>query len=129
MKLTKSTDFAMRILIYLAGQEGLSTMPVLSESLRIPYNNLTKLIQALAKANIIHTKKGKHGGIRLLKKPEDITLKMIVDLIDGPTVLSDCQKTPELCTLSQDCKLKTVFRNLQDNINTLMDDITIAQLT
>jgi Rrf2 family nitric oxide-sensitive transcriptional repressor len=129
MKLTKSTDFAMRILIYLAEQEGLSTMPVLSETLRIPYNNLTKLIQALAKAGIIHTKKGKNGGIRLLKKPDDITLRMIVDLIDGPTVLSDCQKTPELCMLSQDCKLKNVFRKLQDDINHLMEDITIAQLT
>jgi len=128
MKLTKSTDFAMRILIYLAKQEGLSTMPVIAKKLNIPYNNLTKLIQAMAKSQLILTKKGKSGGIRLLMSAEDISLKKVVDLIDGPTVLSDCQKMPELCALSNDCKLKTVFHNLQTKINTLMDDVKIAAL-
>ena len=128
MKLTTSTDFAMRILIYLAQQDKLLTMPVLAEKLSIPYNNLTKLIQHMAKANIIHTKKGKNGGIRLLKDAKEVTLRNIVDLIDGPTTLSECQKTEALCALSSNCKLKSVFQDLQNNINALMDDITIAQL-
>jgi Rrf2 family transcriptional regulator, nitric oxide-sensitive transcriptional repressor len=128
MKLTKTTDFGMRILIYLAKQNELATMPVISETLSIPYNNLTKLTQNLAKAGIIHTKKGKSGGIKLLMKPEDITLKIVVDLIDGPTTLSDCQKSDTLCTLSCDCKLKDALSSLQKNINNLMTDITVKQL-
>ncbi len=128
MKLTRTTDFGMRILIYLAQQNELSTMPVISEALNIPYNNLTKLIQNLAKAEIIHTKKGKYGGVALLMKPEDITLKIVVDLIDGPTTLSDCQKSDTLCTLSCECKLKGALSTLQAKINTLMTEITVYQL-
>lgn len=128
MKLTKSTDFALRILIYLAKQKNFSTMPVISKKLDIPYNHLTKLVQNLSKSSLIHTKKGKTGGVQLLMPAKEISLKKVIDLIDGPTILSDCQKTPELCTLSKDCKLKTVFHHLQTKINTLMDDVKIAEL-
>ncbi len=128
MKLTKTTDFAVRILVYLHQKEGLSTMNEIAENTNIAYNNLTKLIQKLSKSGIIYTKKGKFGGIRLLKKPKDISLKTIIDLIDGPTTLSECQKNPELCKLSHACKLKSVFHDLQSKIDTLFESVTLDQL-
>ena len=128
MKLTKSADFAIRIVIYLAKTGESITMPVLSETLMIPYHNLTKLVQALSKHEIVITQKGKHGGVSLSKRPESVSIKDIIEIIDGPTMLSDCLKHDDLCKLSGICKLKGVFSQLQQKINDLMDDVKISQL-
>jgi Rrf2 family protein len=128
MKLTKSADFAIRIIIYFAESGESSTMPELSEKLMIPYHNLTKLVQALSKQQILSTQKGKNGGVSLFASPEDISIKDIIEIIDGPTILSDCIKHENLCKLSGLCKLKTALGSLQGKINVLMDDVKISQL-
>lgn len=128
MKLTKTTDCAIRILMYLSGKKELATMPEIASNCLIPYNNLTKIIQKLSKSGYIHTKKGKNGGITLIKSADEISLKNIIDLIDGKTTLSECQKSPELCKLSEECKLKSVLYNLQEKIDALFDSVTIKQL-
>jgi Rrf2 family transcriptional regulator, nitric oxide-sensitive transcriptional repressor len=128
MKLTKSADFAIRIIIFLAGAEKSSTMTELSERLAIPYHNLTKLVQALSKQQILATQKGKYGGVSLFVSPDEVSIKDIIEVIDGPTKLSDCLNHENLCKLSGNCKLKTVLGTVQEKINKLMDDVKISQL-
>ena len=128
MKLTKSTDFALRTLIYLADCNGLTTLSTLSSRLDVPYNNLTKIVQKLAKCQIVQTEKGKYGGIKLLKSAEDITLREIIELIDGPTLLSECQIDPTNCGLSCQCKLKGVFGDLQAQINQLFESVKLKDV-
>jgi Rrf2 family nitric oxide-sensitive transcriptional repressor len=128
MKLTKSTDFALRTLIYLSGNTGLVTMRTLSAQLAVPYDNLTKIVQKLAKCDIVHTEKGKYGGIKLCKPSHEITLREIIELIDGPTRLSECQDDPQKCGLSCKCKLKGVFGDLQSQINQLFESVTLKDV-
>ena len=128
MKLTKSTDFALRTLIYLADCNGLTTLSTLSSRLDVPYNNLTKIVQKLAKCQIVQTEKGKYGGIKLLKSADKITLREIIELIDGPTRLSECQDDPKNCGLSCQCKLKGVFGDLQVQINQLFDSVKLKDV-
>ncbi len=103
-------------------------MPELSKTLIIPYNNLSKLVQALSKAGIVQTKQGKNGGIQLLKSPEEINLKIILDVIDGPTRLSDCLADHRFCSLTQNCKLKGKLLDIQNQIDTLLETATLAQI-
>lgn len=128
MKLTRSADFALRIVIHLAGEES-STMPELSRNLQVPYNNLSKIVQTLAKGGILETRQGKHGGVRLNADAGSISLKNIIDLIDGPTKLSGCLVNDhDNCVLLHGCKLKSVFSKLQSDINTLFENVKIAEL-
>lgn len=105
-------------------------MPVLADNLCIPYNNLTKLVQILNKTGFINTQRGKNGGVKIAKDAQEISVKDIIDIIDGPTQLTDCL-TPKLenCKLAYTCKLKHVFSDIQQKINTMFDDVKIAQLT
>ena len=128
MKMTRSADFAMRIVLFLAVEDKSYTMPELADKLVIPYNNLSKLVQYLAKASIVQTKQGKHGGVKLLKSTSDISLKNIVDVIDGPTRLSDCLADSQACALTQTCKLKGVLQNLQNKIDNLLQEVTIEKI-
>lgn len=118
----------MRILMCLAKADTPMTMPVLSESLCISYNHLSKLVQKLRKAQMVKTLQGKHGGVAIKMAPEDITLRMVVDLIDGPTALSDCLDDENACGFSCDCRLKQTLGTLQAQFNAMMDDITVKNL-
>jgi Rrf2 family protein len=128
MKITKSADFAIRLILFLAIENKPQTMPKIAEILYIPYNNLSKLVQALSKAGVIQTKQGKNGGIQLLKSPEDISLKTIIDVIDGPTRLSDCLADTRFCALTQTCKLKGVLHDLQHKIDDLLSEVSISKI-
>jgi len=133
LKLTKSTDFALRILIYLAGENRSSTVPIMASKLGISYNHLSKIVQTLAKANIINTRQGKNGGVELNKKPTSINLKQIVDLMDGRPQLSMCldenaENDTKICVLTETCKLKHVFLTIQDQIDHMFEEVNIAQM-
>ena len=126
MKLTRTADFALKVLVYLSGEKELITMPVLSQKLAIPYNNLSKLVQTLAKAQIVQTKQGKNGGLKLLKKAENISVKMIVDLIDGPTNLADCIGNSEFCKSNKTCRLKGKLKYIQNKIDEVLEEVKIG---
>ncbi len=84
MKLSQSTDYSLRLIVYLSKENKMFSNRELSSNLQIPYHLLTKLVQRLNTANILLTKKGKYGGVRLNKNVESITLKNIVEAIEGP---------------------------------------------
>jgi Rrf2 family protein len=127
MKITKSADFALRIVIHLAQNPEGSTMPLLAETLEIPYNNLSKLIQQMARGGIIQTRQGKNGGVSLISA-DDLSIKDVIEIIDGPTRLSECLKNHEFCSRVSGCKLKGVLADIQLNIDHLLDSYKIAQL-
>ena len=128
MKLTRTTDFAIRVLTHLAREDNGATIPILAEKLGVPYNNLTKLVLVLSKGGLISTKKGKFGGVQLLRTADEISLKDVVELIDGPTMLSECLNGRTGCSFDSTCKIKDALSSLQFQINGLMAKVTIAQL-
>ena len=129
MRLTKTTDFALRLLIYLAATKNQpETMPRLAEKLKIPYNNLSKLVQALHKREIIQTQQGKNGGIRLMRPAEQITLKDVIEGVEGPTHFSDCLNDETFCSMNNLCKLKGVFHDVQMQINHIFEQVKITSM-
>ncbi|MDA1353937.1 MAG: Rrf2 family transcriptional regulator [bacterium] len=128
MKFTKSADFALRTVIYLAQHPGPIPMPVVATELFIPYNNLIKIVQKLRRADIVSAKQGKSGGVYLKLNPSAISIRTIVDAIDGPTRLSECLTDDTYCKLRVSCLLQGVLGRLQANINGMLDDISIASI-
>ncbi len=102
-------------------------MPTLAETLEIPYNNLSKLIQQMARGGIVQTRQGKNGGVSLIST-ETLSIKDVVQIIDGPTRLSECLKDHDFCSRSGKCKLKNVLAHIQTDIDHLLDSYKIAQL-
>jgi len=104
-------------------------MPDLSIALDVSYNHLSKLIQRMRKAGLVRTAQGKQGGVVLLKDPSEINLRMIVDLMDGPTQLSECFGESSTCALDHDgCKLKTALGRVQLTLNTEMEQVRLTSL-
>ena len=88
MRISRSTGYAMLALGHIA--ENKSKKIVLSQDIAkkydIPLEYLLKLLQQLVKANILHSKRGPHGGFSLAKSPNQISVLQIIEAIDGPFV-------------------------------------------
>ena len=128
MKLTRSADYAFRIVVYLASKEATDTMPNIATQLQIPYNNVIKLVSKLGKANIIETKQGKWGGICLARAADQINMLEVVHAIEGPVNLSSCLTDRNFCFLIGDCKLEHAFMELQTMMNSFLQNKTIMEL-
>ena len=88
MRISRSTGYAMLALAHIAENKGQKI--ILSQDIAkkydIPLEYLLKLLQQLVKANILHSKRGPHGGFSLAKAPNQISVLQIIEAIDGPFV-------------------------------------------
>jgi Rrf2 family nitric oxide-sensitive transcriptional repressor len=106
------------------------TMPVLSKELGISYHHLVKLVQKLRDMNMVRTIQGKQGGVVFSHDPALVTLRMVIEGFDGPTMLSECleDKKAGFCSLSGYCRLKETFADVQADINKRLDAVNLASL-
>ncbi len=88
MRISRSTGYALLALGYIAENKGKKI--ILSQDIAkkydIPLEYLLKLLQQLVKANVLHSKRGPHGGFSLVRPPQNISVLQIIEAIDGPFV-------------------------------------------
>lgn len=128
MKLTKSTDFALRLLTHLSFANKDNSTPVLAEQLHIPYNHLTKLVQGLTKVGFLQTKRGKNGGVSLNVSPEKITLKAVINVTEGQTKLVECFEPLNTCDFENSCHIKSGIFSVQEKIDQLFESVSLQDL-
>lgn len=93
MKLTNYSDYALRSLIYLAVKPEPHTLANISDianSYNISRSHLTKIIHQLGQLGYIETIRGKNGGIRLARAPEEINLGILIKQIEPDFALVEC---------------------------------------
>lgn len=128
MKLTRSLDIALTALIQLAAGDGRLNSGDIAGILGAPRNHVAKVIQLLARNGYIRTVRGKGGGIRLAKTPGEVTLKEIIDLVEGEIYLMECTVRPETCPMTPRCRLERVFRRAQDLMLEVFRSTTLADV-
>jgi Rrf2 family nitric oxide-sensitive transcriptional repressor len=109
LKLTKQTDYAFRVLMYLAVRDSdkLATITEVVEIFDISRDSVMKIVQKLAKAGFIDAIRGKSGGMRLGRQTSDINLKDVVVLMEPSLKPVNCDEP--ICRIRQGCRLKTIL--------------------
>ncbi len=129
MQLTRYTDYSLRVLIYLALLEPgtLATNKIIARHFNIPLNHLIKVVHNLSKLGLIHSVRGKGGGITLAKTPEQIQLGTVIQKLEPAHPLIDC--TSPLCPLlEQKCGLKTALDTAQDCFIATLNRYTLKDI-
>ena len=130
MKLiTREIDYAIRALIYLA-DNGEKIIPVteLVEELGITRPFLRKIMQELAKADLVRSYKGNKGGFLLKKKPEDIYLIDLVEVFQGKFSLNECILNKDICPNIGDCILKDRVDDIEEKVKKDLKSINLKSL-
>ena len=92
MKITQEADYGLRVVLYLSnlGYDVRIDAPTIAEHEDLPLRFLLKLLRKLVEAGLIKSYRGVNGGYALNKYPEDITVKDVVEAIDGPVCVNRC---------------------------------------
>ena len=130
MKLSTRGKYGLYAMIYLAQHdgEGPESLKAFSE-LNLPEAYLEQLLGALRRAELVKTVRGAQGGYLLSRAPEEITVRDIIEAMEGPISFSECVSAPEnACARSVDCPAKGVWAYLTGEINGLLDKITLQDM-
>ncbi len=131
MRLTSFTDYSLRVLIYLGTQskQKLSSIREISDMYRISNNHLTKVVYGLGKLGLVETIRGRNGGIRLAKKPEEINIGWVVRQTEEELDIVECfNDERNQCILSPACRLKGVLKAALEAYLKVLDQFTLADL-
>lgn len=130
MKLTSYSNYALRSLQLAALRapdlvrvEDVATIHKLSKP------HIVKIVHELGKAGFLETVRGRYGGFRLARDPEEITIGEVVRLTEGPLDVVECFN-PETnsCPLIGICKLSKAMMKATDAFMAVLDDLTVADI-
>ncbi len=126
MELTRGTQFALRTVLDLA-VGGSSRTAAIALRRGIPPAQAGKIIQSLVRGGVVQTSRGAHGGVRLARAPERVTLRQVIEAIEGPIVVSRCLAWND-CPCEQPCPVRITLSRIQHSVESLLDGVTIADL-
>ena len=136
MQLTSTTDYAIRLVCFLAYKEQPCTAGVIAHSADIPTNYIPKIIKKLKLANLVGSVEGVQGGYYLLRKPEAITLWDILDTMESTMKINKCleevfypyEEKSGLCDQREFCKVRAIFQQFQMDVERKLQEVTVAEL-
>ena len=131
MRITLESDYALRILASMASYDGITDAKTVSADTSVTLRFTLKILHKLVQGGLVESFKGARGGYKLKCSPRDITLKRVIELIDGPIAISRCVDSKEQCSLNYDktaCKLHHIFDGLSTELARKLDGITISDL-
>ncbi len=128
MKLTKHTDYAFRVLLYVAVKKDneLSTIKEVTQAFDMSRDHVMKIVQKLSKAGFIYAIRGKQGGIRLGQPAEEIIIADIIKLMEATLMPVNCEQP--MCSIKQGCKLADILFEAQDKYLSHLKQYTLADL-
>ena len=130
MQFTKAEEYGIHGVIYLAERNDSAVTPLseISEAKDIPEKFLAKIFQSLSRAGIVRSHRGVRGGVPLAKAPAEITVKEVLEAIQGPYHLSKCIKDDQICERSELCALRQLLRAAEERLVSVFEEHTIADL-
>ncbi len=129
MRLTTMTDYAMRLLMYVAQQpDRLCTIAEVAKVHDISEAHLMKITHQLGLNGWLQTVRGKGGGMRLAAAPIDINLGAVVRSIEPDFYLVDCLTRDTACSLTGHCKLTGIMSGALQSLMQYLDKYTLADL-
>src|SRR5277367_4577082 len=129
LKLTKKADYGLIALRHLGTARKGASAKDIADTYRIPLAMLSKILQSLARAGLLVSEQGTHGGYRLARDPHEITALEVIRTIDGPIILTHCFTEHAECDQSDLCPVREPLRKVHEGILRLLSSITISDLS
>jgi Rrf2 family protein len=126
MELSRAAQFAIRTVVDLAAASPSHTADI-ARRRGIPRAQGAKIVRALARAGLVRTTRGAGGGVRLARPAERITLREVVDAIEGPLAVSRCAVYDD-CPCVQPCPVRAALARIQQELERSLASVTVADL-
>jgi Rrf2 family nitric oxide-sensitive transcriptional repressor len=129
MKLSLFSDYSLRTLMYGAVSGELFQLDAVTAAYGISRHHLAKVVHRLGRLGYLETQRGRGGGIRLARPPEDIRIGRLVRETEQQTTLVECfDAATNTCPLDGSCRLKALLGEAQGAFYATLDRYTLRDL-
>lgn len=130
MQLTRAADYGVRVMIHLATlpDDVRVLLPALAQATDAPESFLSKVLQALARAGLIASRRGKAGGFTILPKGRQASMYEVIQAIDGPIHLNVCLVNGHSCDRAVTCPAHPIWAQAQRAMLDVLAHASIAKL-
>jgi len=130
MQFSQSTDYAIHSLFYLAlqGKDKVILVSDVAKAHGISESYLAKVFQNLTKAGLIKSFRGAKGGYILAMAPGEISLRRIVETIEGKIPFFVCDEQKRNCSFFGDCIIRNVMNEAEKRMFAVLENTTLADL-
>jgi len=130
MELTKAGDYGFLGILYLAKQpqKKVVRLSEISENEDIPEKFLAKIFQSYTRSGLVKSHRGARGGFSMAKPADKITVKNILESVQGPISLARCVNDVETCDRKDNCPMRKVWIKAQDYLTNLLEKRTLADM-
>jgi Rrf2 family nitric oxide-sensitive transcriptional repressor len=129
MRLTLSTDYALRVLMFAAAKgDALSTIAEIVERFDISRGHVMKVVHRLGRRGYLETIRGKNGGIRLAREPGRIRVGAVVRDMEEELAILACLDSEGYCRIEECCVLKRALVEATNAFLATLDGYTLADL-
>jgi len=130
MQLTRAADYGVRVMVYLAtiAQTERALLPELAEATDAPESFLSKVLQALTRADLISSRRGRFGGFAIRPKGRAASMFQVIEAVDGPICLNVCLSAERGCRRSSWCPAHPVWARAQQAMLNVLKQVSVAEL-
>ena len=130
MQITRREEYGLKGLLFLAQQpdEKVFLVSEISRVQKIPERFLAKIFQRLSKAGVLRSVRGSKGGFSLRKTATEITMKEVVEALEGPIAINRCLPRKGKCGEEQECPLYEVLEEAQEGLLKVLERTSIDDL-
>jgi len=131
MLLTRASEYALLSLDIIRNSQKPQGAEQLARELSIPKSFLAKILQSLAKSDILESKKGAHGGFIMAKKAHEISIAEIIVAAEGKTpAVFDCSQYTGSCPQGAigTCNISPFLATFQNKIDTFLEELTLEDI-
>lgn len=131
IRLSRMTDYGVVVMTYMAwhGKETLSAHQVATAT-GLPEATAGKLLKLFARAGLLKSRRGAHGGYALTSSPEDISLARVVEAVEGPIALTLCvDDHPGHCDVESLCPMRGGWNQINTALRDAFEGVSLAAMT
>lgn len=130
MQLTRAADYAVRVMVHLATlpKKERALLTTLAAATGTPKSFLSKVLQALTRAEMISSLRGQKGGFLLLPRGRRASMREAIEAIDGPIRLNVCVQSGTSCARKSWCPAHTYWEKAQEAMLAVLDSAMIAEM-
>lgn len=127
MVMTLEADYAVRIVEMLAVSSKKIDAHTISEETHVPLRFALKILRKLVAGGLIVSYKGARGGYMLAREPGEITLRQVIESVEGPYMISRCQQDEYACSHTA-CRFHQIYDEISSVVRTKLDSYTFDSL-
>lgn len=129
LRISRLTDYGTVVLAHLASEDnGMQSAAEVAAATGIALPTVSKLLKTLAKAEIVTSMRGSHGGYRLARDPRTISAANVIDALDGPVSITECSASDSQCDFEAICHVGSAWQRINLAIRRALDEVSLADL-